>query len=74
MRRETTAHDLRPQPVHHDPYHGCRRIEAPCGATLGPYRLGERLRNGDTACHGCGRVYRPHELPQAAHCGRRVAA
>ncbi len=66
---------LRPQPVGHDAFHGCsQRIEAPCGASWGPYRLAERLHNGDTACHGCQRTFRPHELPQAANCHRRTAA
>lgn len=29
-----------------------------CGDRFDPYLTGERLRNGDSLCHGCGRVWR----------------
>lgn len=60
-----------PVPVQHAGPAG-QRCEAPCGnRDLEPYLAGERLHNGDTACHRCGRRFRPHELAEARHCSRR---
>lgn len=30
-----------------------------CGEAFDPFVTGERLRNGDYLCHGCGRRWRP---------------
>ena len=61
-----TARTLPPaRPVRHPGPCGARR-DPPCGsAVLAPYRAAEVLRNGSTACHGCGLTFRPWELPMA---------
>jgi len=63
----------RPRPVAHPGPCG-NRLPTPCGVMLGPYLPAETLPGSlDVLCHLCGGRYRPHELPQAAHCHRRTA-
>ena len=46
---------------------GCgARIPCPIHGLIGPYNPAERLRNGDTVAHDCGRTWRPAELPEVA--------
>lgn len=60
----------RAQPLRHDGPCGTRFSTECCGDRFGPVATGERLRNGDCLCHGCGRRWRATEPWQLA----RIAA